>query len=332
MKESLVDVPVLLLFFVRPDKTKEVFAKIKEARPSKLYLYQDGPRQNRADDIENIKLCREIVEDIDWDCEVHKHYCDENVGCDPSGYLSRKWMFETEEYGIILEDDTVASVSFFRYCKELLERYKDNDRIQMISGYNPVDYFDAKNGADYFFSTVASIWGWATWKRVTDTWDGKYEWLENPALLKKVEDGFISKQDMKTFIASSRRHRDSKKEYFETINTANMYIYDRIVINPTHNMISNIGFGNNTTHGTNEWDLVTSRTKKLLYKEMYEYEFPLKHPDKIEVNTKYKHAVDVALGHTWFTNFAMNAEYAFLLLKNKGIKGLASKIKKKMRG
>ena len=135
-KEWKVDVPVLLIFFARPDTLEKVFESIREARPSTLLLWQDGPREGRPDDIENIEKCRKIVENIDWECEVHRFYQEENKGGDPSEYIAQKWMFETEEMGIILEDDDVPSQSFFPYCKELLEKYKDDTRINMICGMN----------------------------------------------------------------------------------------------------------------------------------------------------------------------------------------------------
>ena len=96
MKPYKIDIAVLLLFFARPDHFEKVFKEVKKARPSKLYLYQDGPREGRPDDIEKIKACREIAENIDWDCEIHTNYQEKNVGCDPSEYISQKWMFETE--------------------------------------------------------------------------------------------------------------------------------------------------------------------------------------------------------------------------------------------
>ena len=143
MKDARIDVPVLFLFFARPKTTQKVFDAIKQARPSKLYLYQDGAREGREDDVKRVAECRKIVEQIDWDCEVHKQYLTQNQGCDPSEFLSIKWMFETEEYGIILEDDDVPSQSFFPFCKELLEKYKNDDRIQMVCGYNPIDRYEA---------------------------------------------------------------------------------------------------------------------------------------------------------------------------------------------
>ena len=129
-----IDVAVLLLFFNRPESFSQVFAEVKKARPSKLFLYQDGPRGER--DMAGIKACREIAEDIDWECEVHRMYQEKNVGCDPSEYLSQKWAFSIIDKCIVLEDDDVPSQSFFPFCKEMLDRYEHDDRIVMVAGFN----------------------------------------------------------------------------------------------------------------------------------------------------------------------------------------------------
>lgn len=111
-----INVPVLLLFHARADNFKEVFQQVRKARPSILLCYQDGPRNEK--DMLGINKCREIVKNgIDWECDLHTNYLNVNQGCDPSGYLSRKWAFSIVDKLIILEDDCVPSVSFFRFCK-----------------------------------------------------------------------------------------------------------------------------------------------------------------------------------------------------------------------
>lgn len=134
MKPSLVDVPVLILFFNRPQQLSQVFEQVRKARPSKLFLYQDGPRGER--DLPGIKACREVVDQIDWECEVHRKYQEKNYGCDPSEYISQKWAFSMVDKCIVLEDDDVPSVSFFTFCKEMLDRYEQDTRITMIAGFN----------------------------------------------------------------------------------------------------------------------------------------------------------------------------------------------------
>ena len=128
-KPAKIDVAVLMLFFNRPDHFQQVFDEVRKARPSKLFLYQDGPRGER--DMPGIEACRQIASDenIDWECEVHRAYQEKNQGCDPSEYLSQKWAFSIVDKCIVLEDDDVPSQSFFPFCKEMLDRYEHDDRI-----------------------------------------------------------------------------------------------------------------------------------------------------------------------------------------------------------
>lgn len=148
---SQVDVAVLILFFNRPEPLSAVFEQVRKARPSKLFLYQDGARGEK--DMPGILACRKVVDEIDWECEVYQWYQEKNFGCDPSEYLSQKWAFSIVEKCIVLEDDDVPSVSFFAFCKELLDRYENDSRICMISGINydeitpnmPYDYFSVRH-------------------------------------------------------------------------------------------------------------------------------------------------------------------------------------------
>ena len=158
------DIAVLLLFFTRSDTFRQVFEAVRQARPSKLLLYQDGPRGER--DLPGIEACREIASDehIDWACEVHRQYLDHNQGCDPSGFRSHQWAFSLADKVIVLEDDVVPAQSFFPFCKEMLDRYENDERISMIAGFNidevterhlrsdMIQMFDdhSKSGKEYF--------------------------------------------------------------------------------------------------------------------------------------------------------------------------------------
>jgi len=161
-----IDVAVLILFFNRPEPFEKVFRAVKEARPSRLFLYQDGPRG--AKDMPGIEACRRIAEDIDWECDVKHLYQERNYGCDPSEYISQKWAFSMADKCIVLEDDDVPTQSFFPFCKEMLDRYEHDERVWMVAGFNSDEQTTDVSG-DYFFTSVFSIWGWASWKRVIDT-------------------------------------------------------------------------------------------------------------------------------------------------------------------
>lgn len=298
--KSEVDVAVLLLFFTRTNITIQTFEQIRKARPSKLFLYQDGPRQGREDDIVNIRKCRESVESmIDWECEVYRMYQDNNYGCDPSEYISQKWMFNYVSKGIIIEDDDVMSVSFFRFCKELLDRYEFDTRINMICGMNhigvykdcPYDYFFVRSGG--------SIWGWATWKRVVDQWDSTYKFLGNTYSIQNLY-GEFGKKETDAFISKCRKHYKSGREHYESILGSFARLNGSMNIVPKRNMTCNIGIDAETTHSVSDINKLPRAVRKQLYMKTYEIEFPLNHPIYIQPDYSYWNKVQKIIKGNWF--------------------------------
>lgn len=289
--QSKIDVAVLLIFFCREKSFEQVFREVKKARPARLYLYQDGPREGNKNDAIGCRKCREIAESVDWDCEIHRFYQKKNVGCDPSEFIAQKWMFKTEEMGIILEDDDVPSQSFFPYCKELLEKYKDDDRINVICGMNNYD-INKDIKSSYFFSKRGSIWGWASWRRVIDTWDETYSWLEDKEALRLLKLNLSSKE-FNSFISTSKRHRNSGKAHYESINGAACYLGRRVNIVPKYNMITNIGIDSVSTHSVSDIRLHPKEVQALFNKKRNEIKFPLSHPKYIMVDQKYDQKYNV---------------------------------------
>ncbi|MFR6298125.1 MAG: hypothetical protein ACLUML_02715 [Acutalibacteraceae bacterium] len=161
------DLAVLIVFFSRPETLKKVFEQVKKAKPAKLFLACDGARDGNKNDIENIEKCKAIVEDIDWDCKVYKDYAETNMGCGMRPQTAIKNAFDHTEQLIVLEDDCVPHRDFFPYMAEMLERYKDDTRIGLISGFNHFLDWNCGNYS-YFFTKVGPMAGaWATWKRVS---------------------------------------------------------------------------------------------------------------------------------------------------------------------
>ena len=128
MFKANMDLSVLLIFFARPNTFSKVFEAVKKARPSKLFLACDGARDGNTKDVEGIARCKKIVEDIDWECEVYTNYATENLGCGrgPSNAIS--WAFEYTDSLVILEDDCVPDDTLFPFMKEMLEKYKNDEK------------------------------------------------------------------------------------------------------------------------------------------------------------------------------------------------------------
>ena len=277
MQKAKIDIPVLILFFNRPHLLEKVFEQVKLARPSKLYLFQDGARAGRPDDIENVQKCREIVDQIDWECQVYKNYQTNNNGCDPSEYLAQKWMFSNEEMGIVLEDDDVPSQSFFPFCKELLEKYKDDQRINMICGMNNTEISE-HCPYDYLFSTSGSITGWASWNRVINEWDAHIHFVDNAYVVNQFCEVYKNRLNASDYVNHCRKCNDSGIAYYEAILSGNALPQSRLNIVPTKNLISNIGNDGESTHGVASVELLPKGIRRIFNMPTYEYEFPLKHP------------------------------------------------------
>lgn len=290
-----IDVAVLILFFCRPKQFEQVFEAVRKARPSRLYLYQDGPRDNREDDLTGIMACRKIAENIDWECEVHRLYQERNYGCDPSEYMAQKWFFGQEEMGIVLEDDDVPAQSFFPYCKELLEKYKDDQRINMICGMNNLETADWCPYS-YLFTSSGSIWGWASWRRVIDEWEEKIPHLDNEYYISSFCKRYDNAQNALDIYKSNN---DSGKAHYEAILGANAWANNRLNIVPTQNMITSVGISENSTHSVADIKKVPKALRSLYTMKRFEIEMPLKHPPFIFEDMQYLERLNrkMAIGH-----------------------------------
>lgn len=310
MYKSEIDVAVLIIFFNRPNVLRQVFEQVKKARPSRLYLYQDGCRNGNVADIENVKKCRDVVSDIDWECEVFAKYQEKNYGCDPSEYIAQKWMFETEEKGIILEDDDVPSISFFSFCKELLDKYENDERIYMISGMNHLGKYENEEKDSYLFTRNFSIWGWATWKRVIDEWDPLCEWINNDNIVRNVMESYDTKRCARYLVGTTKMHLKTGREHYESISEACLRTSSRLCIVPRINMISNIGLTDDATHTKMKLKQFPKNYQKAFYQPTYELEGKLKHPQYVLEDFEYKRHVNKMLYRTdnWFDTFALRIE------------------------
>lgn len=156
--------PVLFIIFNRPEVTQQVFEKIRQARPPRLYIAADGPRASRPKDEPKCKECREIIQAVDWPCKLRTLFRSQNLGSARAIPSAIDWLFSHEERGIVLEDDCLPCEGFFAYCDELLNRYAEDERVWWINGSNcGLDF--SERSQSYVFSRYALSWGWASWRR-----------------------------------------------------------------------------------------------------------------------------------------------------------------------
>ncbi|OHE59635.1 MAG: hemolytic protein HlpA-like protein [Thiobacillus sp. GWE1_62_9] len=278
MVDWKLQTPVAFIIFNRPDTTERVFAEIAKAQPSKLLVVADGPRGNRPGEADKCAATRAIIEQVDWDCKVLTNFSDINLGCKRRVSSGIDWVFEQVEEAIILEDDCLPDPTFFRYCEELLERYRHDQRVGLISGDN-FQFGRRRNDDSYYFSKYVHIWGWASWR---DRWADSYD--VSMATWPRIRDeGWLP--DM---LGNTQEERFWNK-IFERVYQGEIDTWDyqwvyanwregRSTILPATNLISNIGFDANATH--------TTGVSELANLETFPLDFPLKHPVGMIRNTQ----------------------------------------------
>ena len=262
--------PVAFLIFNRPDTTNKVFAEIAKARPPKLFVVADGPRDDHPGDITKCVSARETVERVDWECKVLKNYSERNLGCKSRVVSGLDWVFENVEDAIVLEDDCVPTPSFFQYCQELLQRYRSDTRIMQICGFNRMG--QAKDYPySYYFSRYGPVWGWASWRRA---------WCHNDVRMEAWN--AIKRDRAHRFFCIDRKEVDWRMSLYDKVYDGKIDTWDYqwgfaklinsgLSIIPRCNLIENIGFREDATHtkqGNNE----------RITPDVRDIEFPLIHP------------------------------------------------------
>ena len=271
-----LNTPILFLIFNRPNLTQSVFNEIKKIRPKQLFVVADGAKND-----EEWKLCRqtrEIINQIDWDCEVHKNYSDKNLGCKVKVSSGIGWFFENVEQGIILEDDCLPNESFFSYCQELLKKYKNNNRIMCISGDNFQDG-KVRGEGSYYFSIHNHCWGWATWRRSWKFYDVNMETFPKFKKENNIKKILNKKNAQKYWLKIFGKTLNDKIDTWAYQWTYTCWSQGGLTCLPNVNLVSNIGFDNRGTHTTNKNDKNANIPAK-------EIKFPLVHPEIIKTNVK----------------------------------------------
>lgn len=263
---------VAFLIFNRPETTARVFEIIRKARPPQLLVVADGPRPDRPGESERCAAARAIIDGVDWPCEVFTNFSSVNLGCRNRISSGLSWVFDTVEEAIILEDDCLPHPDFFRYCEELLEKYRTDERIMMISGDN-FQNGRKRTQCSYYFSLYSHVWGWASWRRAWKHYDvSMKQW---PQIR---EEGWLKDVLGDLHLVTYWTHIFDEV-YSGRINTWDYqlnfaaWMQGKLTLIPNNNLVSNIGYGGEATH--------TAGSSKYSNMNVETPGFPLIHPSWI---------------------------------------------------
>lgn len=271
MNDYTAKTAVIFLVFNRPEATERVFAEIRHVKPPVLLVVADGPRHDRPDEKIKCERVRAIVNQVDWPCKMITNYSDTNMGCQHRVSTGLTWAFDIVEEAIVLEDDCVPEPTFFHFCDELLERYRNDERIMLISGNN--FQFGRKRTKDsYYFSRFNHIWGWASWRRAWAYYDDSMKHWP------KIKDGDWLRDLLPDTNARQYWSDIFQATYEQRINswgfrwTFACWINNGLTILPRVNLVANIGCNPEGTHSFDVSNPVANLKTEVMT-------FPLKHPE-----------------------------------------------------
>ena len=249
----MFETPIVFLIFNRPDTTARVFEAIRAARPTRLLVVADGPRGDRPGDSERCEQARAAALQIDWPCQLQTKFSATNLGCGKCVSDGIDWAFQHCETAIILEDDCLPHPDFFRFCDELLRRYADDSKVAHIGGDDFHGDAIASPGS-YTFTRFPHVWGWATWRRAWERYDYTMrDWLQR-RVDGSMERLFADPVEREFWRQSFDRVFSRQVDTWDIQWSYCLLMHDRLAINPSVNLISNIGFGIDATHTRgNSW-------------------------------------------------------------------------------
>ena len=290
--------PILFCIFSKTETTMKVFNAIRKSKPKKLYISSDGAREtfvgaglkpalttasatnSEKENVENLR--KAVLESIDWDCEVFTKFSDKNLGCKKAIETAVDWFFENEEMGIILEDDTLPAHGFFRFCSEMLIKYKNDENVFIVKGHN--EHANKLSANSYYFKDnvgASEMWGWATWKRAWKKHDKSAAQFEKYGeFCDNYKNGYdfdeyIKHTRMLLILAQVQGVIDGKRNSWSYMLKFSVAVNDGLFVLSDCNLVSNIGCAaQGSAHTKNEYYREgTIPTGEIL--------FPLQHPEKI---------------------------------------------------
>ena len=274
---KIMDIPVLLITYNRKENALKVLDCLREAEVLKLYIASDGAKENEQDK-EKVGRTREAIQKaVDWECDVQYRFSEKNQGCKYGPVNAINWVFEREEYAVILEDDIIPNSSFFPFCAELLERYKDKEEIMMVSGCNIMSRTESVKES-YFFEPIATTWGWATWRRAWSKYDlamQGWEEMKKRKVLKKLflrNTAFSLRRDFENVAVNDTDIWDYQWQYTMIKNGG-------CGIVPKYCMVENIGF--------EDKDATHTDGAPFKYRD-FQMPFPLAHPREPDGTREYE--------------------------------------------
>jgi hypothetical protein len=316
MNKIKIQYPVVFLFFLRTEISMKVFESIRSVKPNKLYLFSDGPRNDNERILVETNR-NAIVNKIDWDCSLKTFFLESNLGVYAIWSYICKEVFANEEAMIYLQEDLLASQSFFYFCDQMLEYYKDDNSVYMIAGTNYLGRYNDLQPYSYFFLDKTTTLGFAIWKRTYDNFVRESSLLEDTYVTNAIS-ARIKNTDAPHWFGHlilylKNPDKTNVGEEFDLMGVNSNILYNSMVIIPSVNLIKHIG-NNNLSENMSDIKLLPKSMRYLDSLDLYELEFPILHQKFKIIDFNYKKLVNIRLNHRKIYIYFQKIERVFRVL------------------
>lgn len=286
----MFDTPVVLFIFNRPALTARVWEVIRKVQPARLFVVADGPRTWRASDIDTCAAARAVIETVDWKCELVKDFAEVNLGSGRRVSSGIRRVFDRVDTAIFVEDDVLPDATFFPSCEELLKVYRDEERVALISGFNP--FVEWKEGSSsYLFARLSAMWGWASWERAWRDYDFEFKTWQEPDIYERVLAQLGDAAYTEFLMGVLERLARGEVDAWDLQFQLQQILRGALSVVPQVNLISNLGFGRDATNTRLRFPLSAELERRAM-------EFPLRAPPGIAADDEYdKKYMEWSVGH-----------------------------------
>lgn len=242
--------PILVIAYNRPESTRKVIDALIASGVREIYYAVDGPKLEVNKDLLKVSQVRALETHYKASLNFITFFQEENLGCRLAVTGALNWFFTQVEFGIILEDDCVPTSDFLVFASRMLRKYQSDKKVMHVSGNSylgeVIDY-----PYNHYFSSLHEVWGWATWARAWGCFEinpGRGSIEED----KLLEEHFKSKQISNWFKGYLRQVRVGTPSVWSTQWSLSLIRHKGVAVNPISNLVKNIGFTENSTHGSNK--------------------------------------------------------------------------------
>ena len=261
---------ILLMTYRRPENTFKILKIFKQFNQKNIIVFNDGLKSKQH--IKDHRKTRQIILNFKKNNNIKIIFPKKNLTQKNNLPHALNEVFKKYDSAIIVEDDCIPNRCFFKFCKILLKKYKNDLRVAEISGNNFLNFknFKRRNNDSYFFAKFTSSWGWATWKnRWHEIYDSNMKSWPKVKKEKWLIDILQDKNSIKFWTKYFDRRYKLQDDDWDKPWTFVNFINNRLSIFPNKNLISNIGDDDKAIHkNPKKWDSL----------ELEPLRFPLIHP------------------------------------------------------